>query len=138
MMDNIQKFFLPMIPPTVTAQMHKVAVRGNKPYYFDPPELAAAREKFLAYLGKYAPEKPMEGVPVKLHTIWCYPLKDGHEDGEYKITRPDCSNIIKLFEDCMTRLGFWHDDAQIAVSITEKHWARIPGIYVEIEALTNE
>lgn len=130
--ESALQFFLPMQPPTVTAQMHKLALRGNRPYFYDPPELAAAREKLTAHLARHRPEKPFDGA-LKLHTIWCFPITGNHVDGEYRISRPDCSNVIKLFEDCMTRLGFWHDDAQIAVSITEKHWAKLPGIFVRIE-----
>ena len=39
------QFFLPMIPPTVTQQEHKVAVIKGKPVFYDPPELAAAKNK---------------------------------------------------------------------------------------------
>ena len=35
----------------------------------------------------------------------------------------------------MTRLGFWHDDAQVASEIVEKFYAVIPGIYIEVHAL---
>lgn len=38
-------------------------------------------------------------------------------------------------KDCMTRLHFWKDDAQVASEISEKFWAAVPGIYVRIEEL---
>ena len=41
--DSSLQFFLPMIPPTVTAQEHKVSVRNGKPVFYDPPELKEAR-----------------------------------------------------------------------------------------------
>lgn len=38
-------------------------------------------------------------------------------------------------KDCMTRLHFWKDDAQVASEISEKFWAAVSGIYVRIEEL---
>jgi len=58
-----------------------------------------------------------------------------HRDGQYKITRPDTDNMIKILKDEMTSLGFWKDDAQVASEITEKFWAEQPGIYVKVEVL---
>ena len=37
------EFFMPMKPPTVTQQEHKVTAIGGKPIFYDPPELQAAR-----------------------------------------------------------------------------------------------
>ena len=38
------EFFMAMIPPTITAQEHKIVIRNGKPFYYDPPELMAARQ----------------------------------------------------------------------------------------------
>ena len=65
---------------------------------------------------------------------WCFP-RGRHPDGAYKTTRPDADNLQKLLKDCMTRLGYWRDDAQVASEIVEKFWAEIPGIYVAVTAL---
>ncbi len=68
-------------------------------------------------------------------TKWCFPLTGKHRDGEYKTSRPDTDNLQKLLKDVMTDLGYWKDDAQVASEITEKFWAKIPGIYIAIEEL---
>ena len=68
-------------------------------------------------------------------TTWCYPIKGDHRDGEYKTSKPDTENSLKLFKDVMTKLNYWKDDAQVASEITEKFWADIPGIYVCVEEL---
>lgn len=136
------EFFMPMIPPTVTDQEHKVAVRDSKPVFYDPPDLKAARQKLLDHVGRYAPLDPLSG-PLRLMTKWIWPvpepvLKDvqGEVDwAVYKVTKPDTDNIIKLLKDCMTRCRFWHDDAQVASEITEKFLGLHPGIYVRIEEL---
>ncbi len=123
-----------MIPPTVTQQEHKVAVINGKPVFYDPPELKAAKEKLISHLFRHAPQKKYRRG-VRLVTKWCFP-KEGHVDGEYRITKPDTDNLQKLLKDCMTLVGFWADDALVASEIVEKFWAEIPGIYIRIEELT--
>lgn len=127
------KIFIAMNPPTVTHQEKKVRVVGSKPIFYEPPELKAARQKFMDYLARYAPEKPY-CCGVRLMVKWCFP-REKHKDGEYRITKPDTDNLQKLLKDCMTRVGFWNDDALVASEIVEKFWSEIPGIYIQIEEL---
>ena len=54
------EFFLAMNPPTVTHQEHKITVVKGKPIFYDPPELKAARQKLMAYLGREVPEEPYQ------------------------------------------------------------------------------
>lgn len=127
------EFFMAMIPPTCTHQEHKVSVVNDKPVFYDPPELKAARSKLTGYLVQYKPEKSFDGG-VRLVVKWCFP-RGKHKNGEYRITKPDTDNLQKLLKDCMTACGFWKDDAQVASEIVEKFWAEIPGIYVRVESL---
>ena len=46
--SSVIQFFMPMIPPTVTAQEHAVRVVNGKPVIYDPPKLKAARKKLIA------------------------------------------------------------------------------------------
>ncbi len=128
------RFFLPMIPPTVTAQEHKVAVVHGKPRFYDPPEVKEARSKLTAALAAYVPEKPSD-CAVRLVVKWLFPRTGKHRDGEYKSTRPDTDNLQKLLKDCMTKCGFWRDDALVASEVIEKFWADVPGIWIRIEEL---
>jgi Holliday junction resolvase RusA-like endonuclease len=131
---TMTEFFMAMIPPTATAQEHKVAVRNGKPIFYDPPDVKAAKEKLIANLSKYSLNTPYrEGV--RLITKWLFPNDGKHKDGEYKISKPDTDNLQKMFKDCMTKLDFWTDDQLVASEICEKFWADIPGIYVRIEEL---
>lgn len=131
------QFFLPMKPPTVTQQEQKVHVVKNKPVYYSPAELKAARSKLMAHLGKYRPEVPLRGA-VRLVVKWCFPITGKHTDGEYKYTKPDTDNLQKMLKDCMTDLGFWKDDAQVASEIVEKFWAKLPGILIRAEEIEVE
>ena len=124
------EFFMPMIPPTITAQEHKIVVKDGKPIFFDPPELAAAKQKLMAHLAKHSPPEPFRSG-VQLLVKWCFP-RGSHADGEYRITKPDTDNLQKLLKDCMTRTGYWTDDALVASETVEKFWAEISGIWIGI------
>lgn len=129
------EFFIPMKLPTVTIQEHGVGVnKKNKGYIYDTQEIKAAKALFRDHLAKYAPTTPLM-CAVKLHTIWCYPCGDTHKDGEWKITKPDTDNSLKLLKDVMTKLHFWKDDAQVCSETTQKIWRKIPGLYVSVEPL---
>lgn len=127
------EFFMPMKPPTATSQEKKWRVVNGKPVSYDPPAVVAARSKLTAHLAGHRPEKPLQGG-VRLLVKWCFP-RGKHEDGEYRITKPDTDNLQKLLKDCMTDAGFWKDDAQVASEICEKFWAEVPGIWIGIEQI---
>ena len=135
-------FFLPMIPPTITHQEHKIRIVNGRPQFYEPPELKAARYKFQAALQPHAPETKIRG-PMQLITKWIWPLDVdpdmmeviGEDYFVWKDTKPDTDNLIKLFKDCMTAAGFWEDDCQVVSEITEKMYSFRPGIYVEVTQL---
>lgn len=136
-MDRTIKFFLPMKePPSVTAQMHRVKKTNQNIFFYDSPEMKAVKTKFMGLLLPYRPEIPLVG-PIQLVTKWIWPANNKHKVGEYKTTRPDTDNLIKAFKDCMTQVGYWNDDAQVASEITQKFWGDVPGIYVEVSSLDN-
>lgn len=128
------EFFIPMKPPTVTAQERQVTVRKGKPHFYEPEELKAARAKLEAYIAPHRPEQPMTGA-LQLIVKWCFPITGKHYNGEYKSTRPDTDNLEKMLKDVMTALGFWLDDAQVASEITEKFYANMPGLFIHVETL---
>jgi Holliday junction resolvase RusA-like endonuclease len=123
-----------MILPTKTHQQKKVRVVNGKPQFYEPAELKTVRAKFTASLAAYAPEKPMQGA-VRLVTKWLFPISGKRHDGEYKTTKPDTDNLVKMLKDVMTDSHFWHDDAQVASEIIEKFWALTPGLYVCVEEI---
>lgn len=131
------EFFVSMLVPTATAQMHKVTMKNGKPVFYDPPELKAAKAKLQDYIAPFAPEAPVSGS-VRLLTKWLFPVMGDHKNGEYKATRPDTDNLQKALKDIMTKLGFWNDDAQVASEIVEKFWADTPGIYISVTQLDRE
>ena len=138
MQEGVKKliqFFMPMIPPTVTAQEKDLAVnrKTGKPYMYDSAEIKATKAKFIAYLSQHRPAAPYTGG-VRLIVKWCFP-RGKHKNGTYKTTKPDTENLLKMLKDCMTKCGFWKDDALVASEINEKFWAEPTGIFIHIEEL---
>lgn len=123
------EFFMPMLPPTITHQEKSVSVKNGKPVIYEPAGLKAARQKLMACMAGFIPQRPLAG-PVWLGVKWCFQAKGRYEDGEYKTTKPDTDNLNKLLKDVMEDLGFFKNDAQVASEHIEKFWADIPGIYI--------
>ena len=129
------EFFLPMKKiPTTTHQQKKITVKNSKPQIYEPESLKAAREKFLSLLAQHVPPKKFKGAN-RLTVTSCFPRIKKSYDGQYKTTKPDTDNLQKLLKDCMTKLGYWQDDAQVASEIAEKFWADRVGIYIKVEEL---
>ena len=130
-------FTLHIKPPTVTAQEHKVRVAGGRPRFYDTERLKHARAAFENLLSPYSPGTPLEG-PVELSVDWHFFTKS-HKDGAWRTTRPDTDNLQKLLKDCMTRKGFWQDDAQVCLETVSKRWARHdPGIRIRVVSIGDE
>ena len=130
-------FTLNINPPTVTAQEHKVRVAGGRPRFYDTAKLKNARAQFETLLAAHRPDAPIEG-PVELSVDWRFSTKT-HKDGEWRATRPDTDNLQKLLKDCMTRTGYWKDDAQVCMETVTKRWARRnPGIGIRVVSLNDD
>lgn len=128
-------FFIPLKKiPTVTHQQKRIDTRKGKPIIYEPDRLKDARELFEAYLSKHAPDEPITGG-VRLIVKWLFPITGKHVSGEYKLTRPDTDNLQKLFKDCMTKVGFWKDDAIVCSEVVEKFYNSVVGIWVYIETV---
>ena len=128
------EFFMPMIPPTITAQEKRISTRGRQPIVYEDDRLRDARAKLKAHLAGHRPAMPFNG-PVALICVWQWPPAKAEMDGRYKTTRPDTDNLMKMLKDVMTDVGFWKDDALICDERCIKKWGR-PGIYIAISELS--
>ena len=128
------EFFMKMKPPTATAQERKIKIIKGRPVFFDTPKVREARAILMNHLMMHKPRRPIEG-PIELQVVWLFP-KGRHKHGEWRITRPDTDNLEKLLKDCMTRTGYWNDDAQVVREIVEKKWSDDPtGIQIKVSVL---
>lgn len=137
-------FFIPCNPPKSTAQASmRIMKRSDGSQFvgkFANSKGKKTQDELMILLAQHRPEKAFDGA-VKLSVSWRYawrasePKKNKVNGFKYCDTRPDCSNLVKMFEDCMTRLGYWKDDSQVAILYFEKMWDYRPGIRVEISEL---
>lgn len=130
-MEKIE-FFMPMNPPTATAQEKQFNKTTGKVYL--KSEARAARGILQAHLAEFRPQDPLTG-PIELTVVWAYKNIE-KPNGSWHQSKPDLDNIEKDFIDCLVRLRFIPDDKHISRKITEKRWTNeVPGIYVKIQKL---
>ena len=126
------KFFIEMNPPTATVQEKQVRIIQGKPIFYEPAKLKQAKHNLTEKLLPHSPKEPLTG-PLVLHVVWLFPKGKSHKHGEWRTTRPDTDNLEKMLKDCMTRCGYWNDDAQVVKETAEKRWSAEPtGIEIEI------
>lgn len=125
-------FFIPLKKiPTTTHQQKRVSCIKGKPIFYEDVELSKTRELFKSRLVEFKPEKKIT-KPIELICTWCFPVTSKKGHGEPMINKPDLDNLQKLFNDCMTDLGFWKDDNLIYRTILEKFHSEVVGIRVSI------
>lgn len=116
-------FFIPLKRiPTATAQQKGEKVVRGKIVHYDRAEVAEAKELFLSHLLVRKPDAPApKGTPLMLSVKFYFPEtwnpEKAKDDKARKIRRrtkkPDCDNLVKIFQDCMGMAGFFTDDSQI-------------------------
>lgn len=89
-----------------------------------------AEGQLISVLSNHRPEKPLTG-PLYMKVIMFLPIPKAFsrikttraQSGKFQPDKkPDMSNLLKHLEDCMTKIGFWDDDAQLcAESIMKKY-----------------
>jgi len=130
------QFFIAMTPPQTTSQQKGVDFKRGR--FYKKQKVAAAEQEYLVRLYPHKPEKPFTKSAMA-HYTFIYPWLKSHtkkvrEQGyQIKTKKPDCTNSVKLIEDCMTKLGFWTDDA-ICWKVTVEKWhGDVPGVEILIE-----
>ncbi len=106
--------------PKGTAQMKRY--NGRTRTYFKSQRLQQTEDFYLNELRSSAPTSPITGA-VSLCIDFDYFTPTKKRRGKWKTTRPDCDNLVKILIDCMTKLGFWVDDAQVARLRVSKRYA---------------
>ena len=128
------KFTLNIEPPTATAQEKQVRIVAGHPQFYEKPAAKQAKRILTAALMQHRPPKPFDG-PVFLSVKWMFPKrkKDKFHGEIWKDTKPDTDNLQKGLKDCMTRCGYWKDDAQVVWEEAVKVWTSgEPGIVISI------
>lgn len=132
--------------PKATAQQKGERIKYRKigakmvPYidHYRKPEVQAQRDQLIYMLKQHKPKQPSDR-PIRLVICLYFDIKQPRKIwGKYKTTRPDCDNYVKELTDCMTEVGFWDDDAQVADLRVVKRYAEKAAIYIRLEELDDE
>gem|GEM_PF-230016 len=134
--------FLPMKPPSVTHNaLLAYIVGGGKGMHAairKSDELKTAEDLICVWLKSVTKVsenfQPLTG-PLRCVVKWCFPASEKHPDGSPMTEKPDMSNMLKTFEDCLTRCGIIEDDRFICSESLDKGYADIMGIYFSVEEL---
>lgn len=106
--------------PSGTAQMKRTNRKTGA--FFEADSVKRARTLYTSLLIPHRPKDPAHGA-IQIEVIFEYAIKDKKKRGHWKTGRPDCDNLVKLFLDCMSSVGFWNDDAQIVILTVCKRYS---------------
>lgn len=139
----IIQFTLYCNPPKHTAQGSSTVLKNFKTGKFFIGKKAnsnaiQAKTELLAMLLPHRPKKPLEGAlkcEIDIFYSWRKSeTKKNRLKGVMPVTtKPDLDNWVKQFNDCLTRLNFWTDDAQVFDLHLRKFYCDEPKIVVKIE-----
>lgn len=129
-MSRTLRFHLPIDPPRTTPQTRRFTRYGT----YEPTALRDAKALIETALLPHRPAVPLYGA-LRMDVRWVFRTEVKSRVGAWKTTRPDTDNMVKLLKDCMGRMRFFQDDAQVCDERCRKQWGREPGIWVELEAL---
>ena len=116
--------------PSSTAQQRRMNSRGG----YLAPRTAQAKAFWQALFEKYAPDRPLQG-PLSVIVLFYYHRPKGSKS-QYKTTRPDLDNLMKMAQDAMMHTGYFKDDSQIALlSLGKFNTDDFEGIKYSLEEL---
>ncbi len=111
----------PDIPKLTHQNGIKTRVVNGHAQVYKTPALRNLEAKYISFLRPFAPLEPLD-CPVAFDVEWIFRAPKGAK-GIYKTTKPDTDNLMKTLKDCMTRCGFWKDDALVVCERCVKLWA---------------
>lgn len=128
----IKAIYLPIEPPTRTAQQKGARVVHGRIHFFEKKEVSQAKALLKDELLKFVPDESIKG-PVRIDVTFAFGTKDKKKiRGEFRTTRPDLDNLFKGLADCLTDLGFWEDDSQIVSLMLRKLWVPVEDAHLSI------
>lgn len=131
--------FIPGDPPTITSQMKRLRVVNGVPMFYHSKEYKTQERRAIDQLAANAPDKPSElPVSVSIRFLFAHRKSDSNLFKTVsmfvpKHTRPDVDNMTKFILDCMTKAGYWRDDAQVSRLSVTKRWAVDPMTVINVE-----
>jgi Holliday junction resolvase RusA-like endonuclease len=134
------------VPPKATSQQKGACRTSSGVRFYKKAHVAHAEADLLTLIRSVMPAdwRMIEAGPVMLNVLFVWPWRKS-EPKKHRTepllpmdVAPDCSNIIKMLEDCLTRLGVWRDDGQVAWLRVGKFWGDDPGIRIRVQKATRD
>ena len=119
--------------PTTTQQEKGIKIINGKPMFYEKSKVKEAKAMFISELKSHAPKVPSD-KPIKLIVWFAFDTKNKKLWGQYKPTRPDTDNSLKLLKDCMSGL-FFKDDSQVVDEQVIKTYAEKATIMIKWEEI---
>ncbi len=143
---RVLSLWIPCTPPKATSQQKGACRAAGGVRFFKKAHVARAERDLLSLIRSVLPSQweTIEQGPVMLEVSFCWPWRKSEPKRNrtmplrYMDVSPDCSNIIKMLEDCLTRLNVWRDDGQVSCLRVQKFWGDCPGISIKIEQLQQQ
>ena len=135
--------FLPMKPPSVTHNaLVAYIVGGGKGAHAairKSDRLKDAEDEICTWLMRTVCAQrdfvKLAKGPLRLSVRWCFGTSVLHPDDTPMTEKPDMSNMLKTFEDCLTRCGIIEDDRFIVDEHIAKGYKDPQGIWFCVEEL---
>lgn len=115
-----------------------VKIHGKAiPMFYEKAKAKKGRAMLMSALSKFKPKEPMHGpITLSVEYLFSYPKgtpKCRMLDDAPMVQRPDVDNLQKMFQDVLTKMGFWDDDSQIwKLTLSKKRTVKEPMIKVSI------
>ena len=132
------EFTIHCIPPKHTAQGSSTILKNFKTGKFfigkkSNSKAIQAKTDLMALLLPYQPKTPLQGaLECEIEVVYPWrnsePKKNRATGYRWCDKKPDIDNWLKQYFDCLTRLNFWNDDAQVSDLHFSKRWGNEPRI----------
>ena len=141
---RVIRAFLPIDPPKVTHNALEACVIGGGPRkgraaIRKSNRLKDAEDELCSWI-RASVGKDVETLqsPLRLTVRWMFPESMKHRDGEPHTGKPDMSNMLKTFEDCLVRCNVIDDDRGIIDEHLSKGYAKTYGIFFKAEEIRRD
>lgn len=126
--------------PRGTSQMKGESVVRGRIHHFEKANVRQQRaiyhQKILEAIADSGMLYPDYGdEPIYLSVVFYYQIKQKKRWGQWKTSKPDLDNAVKLLQDVLCDMGFFKDDSQIASLKVKKYLSERPGILIEMGRL---
>lgn len=110
--------------------------RFNKGRGFTAPKQREAKNDLQQLFQDVWQGDPIpRGFPVSIEVEFLFRARRKMDIGQFKATKPDLDNLLKLLLDSANGILFW-DDGQVVQTTMIKKWAKEAATIIRIESLS--